>query len=80
MALIERMQLMQYEKAYATDAAGNPVAVEHVKYAHVIERDGAVIQSIPHRIVIDRSNLTVSHPMPDGTVKTTADVLVDIGG
>lgn len=73
MALIETMTLMRHEKTFAADGT-----IEHVKYAHTIERDGEVIQSVPHRIVITRSNPDQVHPMPDGTAKTTAEVVVEI--
>ena len=73
MALIEKMQLLQHEKTFTEEGA-----IEHVKYAHVIERDGEVVQSVPHRIVIDRSQPDAEHPMPDGTVKTTAEIVAEI--
>lgn len=78
MALIEKMQLMQHEKTFTTDEAGNPQTIEFVKYAHVIERDGVQIQAVPHRIVIDRTSPDTQHPMPDGTAKTTADIMGEI--
>lgn len=80
MALIEKMQLMQHEKSFVIDDEGNPQIIEHVKYAHVIERDGEQIQAVPHRIVIDRTNLGTQHPMPDGTVKATSEIVSEIDG
>ena len=74
MALIEKLALIQYEKTFTPEGI-----VEHVKYAHVIERDGKQIQAIPHRIVIDPTIPDMNHQMPDGTVKTTAEILAEIG-
>ncbi len=75
--ITESMKLSKHEKSFVADEEGNPVVIEHVQYNHVIERDGVVVSSIPHRIVLDRVN-TPNYPMPDGTVKTTAEVITDI--
>lgn len=73
MALSEKMILIQHETIFTDEGT-----IEHVKYAHVIERDGVEISRVPHRIVINRATPDAAHPMPDGTSKTTAEIIADI--
>jgi hypothetical protein len=71
--ITERMQLSQYEKIF-TDTG----VVEIAKYAHIIERDGVIIQVVPHRLVVDRTQPNVTQTLPDGTVKTNAEIATEI--
>lgn len=80
MALTKKMQLKQHEKTFATGENGVQQVIEHVQYALIVEDNGEVIAEKPHRIVLDRSKPTAEHTMPDGTVKTTAEIVVEIDG
>lgn len=69
----EQMRLLQHEKTFTAEGI-----IEHVKYAHVIERDGVEISNVPHRIVINRNTLSATHSMPDGTVKVTSEIMMEV--
>ena len=72
MAIIEYTKLSKYEKTYVANDI-----IEHVSYSHIISKDGEILQSTPHRIVLDRDRV-VTYMMPDGTLKTTNDIISEL--